>query len=230
MKAMKIIFIFATVISFELCAFAEDVKKYNEKGKLFYSKDSEGNETWYSYHLNGTLAMLHSRDKSGSEKWYSYDSKGKELHVRYSNGIESWNEYDGRGNLINCRISTGYSEWYSYDENDRVILYKNVFGDDIIYDYDSHGNQYRKDKREDYWTASKPVEMVVLTDDGLPLPYRKSPVDGETLGNFKNETLVYATKRTAEKYESDGLINYWYFVHSISDSEKQGWVFGAYVE
>ena len=72
--------------------------------------------------------------------------------------------------------------------------------------------------------------MVVLTDDGLPLCYRKSPVDGEKLGDFKNEVLVYATKRTAEKYEADGITDYWYLAHSESEPEKQGWVFGGSIE
>ena len=72
--------------------------------------------------------------------------------------------------------------------------------------------------------------MVVLTDDRLPLCYRKSPVDGEKLGDFKNEVLVYATKRTAEKYEEDGITDYWYLVHSESEPEKQGWVFGGSIE
>lgn len=171
-----------------LPAFAEEFKKYNDKGNLIYSKDIDGNETWYSYHISGTVAMIHSRNKSGSEEWYSYDKKG------------------------------------------RKIYYKNVFGDEIWYEYDENGNQYYKHKGDEYWTCSEPFEMVVLTDDGLPLCYRKSPVDGEKLGDFKNEVLVYATKRTAEKYEADGITDYWYLAHSGSEPEKQGWVFGGSIE
>lgn len=92
----------------------------------------------------------------------------------------------------------------------------------LIYSKDIDGNEY--------WTCSEPLEMVVLTNDGLPLCYRKSPVDGEKLGDFKNEVLVYATKRTVEKYEADGITDYWYLVHSGSEPEKQGWVFGGSIE
>ena len=211
-------------------AFAKDVKKYNDKENLIYSKDSDGNEIWYGYHINGKVAVIHSKNKSGYEEWYSYDSKGNELHVKYSDGIECWNEYDERGNLINSRTNNGYQEWYAYDEDGRRIYYKNVIGDEIRYEYDRHGNQYSKQERATYWEPSKPVKMVVLTDDGLPLRYRKSPVDGEVLGNFKNETIVYATKRTAQKYQTDGRTDYWYFVHSEPDTENEGWIFGGYLE
>ncbi len=51
-----------------LPAFAEEVKKYNDRGNLIYSKDIDGNETWYSYHISGTVAMIHSRNKNGSEE------------------------------------------------------------------------------------------------------------------------------------------------------------------
>ena len=183
----KLFLILATVVLSSL-AFAEDVKKYNDRGNLIYPKDIDGNEKWYSYHISGTVPMIHSRNKSGSEEWYRYDKK------------------------------------------DRKIYYKNVFGDEIWYEYDENGNQYYKRKGNEYWTCSEPLEMVVLTDDGLPLYYRKSPVEGEKLGDFKNEVLVYATKRTAEKYEVDGITDYWYLVHLGSEPEKQGWVFGGSIE
>ncbi|MCR5218370.1 hypothetical protein [Treponema sp.] len=230
---MKKLFMILAVLCagrlFTHSVYAEEIKKHNDNGDLIYSKDNDGIETWYSYHLNGTVAVIHNKDKIGYEEWYFYDGKGQEIHVKYSNGIETWNEYDERGNLIHSRDNKGFSVWCRYDKNDRRVYYKNALGDEINYEYDDKGNQYYNNRGTEYWTCSKPVEMVVLTDDGLPLRYRKIPVDGEKLGNFKNETLVYATKRTSKKYEADGLSDYWYLVQSVSDSQKQGWVFGAYL-
>lgn len=143
---------------------------------------------------------------------------------------EEVKKYNATGNLIYSKDIDGNETWYSYDKKDRKIYYKNVFGEEIWYEYDENGNQYYKRKGNEYWTCSEPLEMVVLTDDGLPLCYRKSPVDGEKLGDFKNEVSVYATKRTAEKYEADGITDYWYLVHSVSKPEKQGWVFGGSIE
>ena len=110
-----------------------------------------------------------------------------------------------------------------------VVLSSLAFAEEVK-KYNENGNQYYKRKGNEYWTCSEPLEMVVLTDDGLPLYYRKSPVEGEKLGDFKNEVLVYATKRTAEKYEADGITDYWYLVHLGSEPEKQGWVFGGSIE
>lgn len=117
-----------------------------------------------------------------------------------------------------------------YNDRGNLIYSKDIDGNETCYEYDENGNQYCKRKGNEYWTCSEPLEMVVLTDDGLPLCYRKSPVEGEKLGDFKNEVLVYATKRTAEKYEADGITDYWYLVHSGSKPEKQGWVFGGSIE
>lgn len=117
-----------------------------------------------------------------------------------------------------------------YNDRGNLIYSKDIDGNETWYEYDENGNQYYKRKGNEYWTCSEPLEMVVLTDDGLPLCYRKSPVDGEKLGDFKNEVLVYATKRTAEKYEADDITDYWYLVHSGSKPEKQGWVFGGSIE
>ena len=56
-----------------------------------------------------------------------------------------------------------------------VVLSSLAFAEEVK-KYDENGNQYYKRKGNEYWTCSEPLEMVVLTDDGLPLYYRKSPV------------------------------------------------------
>ena len=76
MKKIFLILPFALLLVLgSLPAFAEEVKKYNDRGNLIYSKDIDGNETWYSYHISGTVAMINFRNNNGYSEWYRYDKK-----------------------------------------------------------------------------------------------------------------------------------------------------------
>jgi YD repeat-containing protein len=66
-----------------------EIKKYDEKGNL-----------------------IHSRDSDGFEWWSEYDEKGNVIHSRNSDGYELWREYDAKGNVIHSRTSDGVEEKY----------------------------------------------------------------------------------------------------------------------
>jgi len=74
---------------------SEEIKEYDERGNLIYSKNS------YGY-----------------EEWQEFDENNNEIYYKDSFGYEYWTEYDENNNEIYYKNSDGTEYWYKYDKND----------------------------------------------------------------------------------------------------------------
>jgi hypothetical protein len=79
----------------------------NENGNrvINYKNDSNGNECWYEYDVNGN--MTYYKDSKGYEWWYEYDVNGNETYYKDSEGYEYRKEYDVNGNMTYYKDSNG---------------------------------------------------------------------------------------------------------------------------
>jgi len=112
-------------------------RRYNKKGDLVYSKDSDGFEEWYKYDKNDKL--IHYKTKHW-EEWYEYDEKRNLIHYRNSQGNEDWRRYDENSNMVYLKNLSGLEEWYEYDGNNNEVYYKNSKGFEYWREHDSKGN------------------------------------------------------------------------------------------
>lgn len=93
------------------------VIKKDERGRVTYIKDKNGNEKIWKY---GKFGIEYHKDTiKGLEEYHSYDENGNRIKYENSNG--NIVEYDNKERIIAEWDKEGNKKIYEYDEDDRVI-------------------------------------------------------------------------------------------------------------
>lgn len=96
------------------------ITKSDEKDRIIYIRDKNGNEKFFEY---GDFGIIYRKgyEEPDLEEFFTYDEYGNEIKYENSKGFICEMRYDNKNRVIANWDTNGNKNLYEYDEKDRII-------------------------------------------------------------------------------------------------------------